>query len=462
MGNTRSAWLTTVGGRLCGWIDFDKGGTFDADEQACATVSNSGSQDLIFTVPVSDRSNTGDFYARFRIASTASQAETPTGSASNGEVEDYLITGITSLPVTLASVDARQNPSGLTVEWTTATETRNAGFHLYGRMTGESDWQRLTTALVPSNVIDSLEPQRYTATFPGVVADELLIEDWDTQGQTERHGPFAVGQKHGFDAVAAAKPINWAAIHAENEQTQRQPQSLMRTLSAVGTPDALLWVTQSGVRRVSFDDLQAAGADFSGVALADLALTDAGRNHPRYVNDANNNSQFDSGDTVEFLGQVTPTLYSARNAYRLTVDRNQVSDANSQALDLENAVSGVFSHEVKIEQQRAYSFAAPGSDPWYDQRLFARTTPVSLQPAFDLPGYAGGEARLTLKHWGVTDWPGAAPDHHLIVKVNNQQVDEAWFDGSVDASRAHYFPMAGASHRQPTDPDRAGRYRLCL
>jgi hypothetical protein len=329
----------------------------------------------------------------------------------------------------------------LTVEWTTATETRNAGFHLYGRMRGEESWQRLTAKLIPSQVIDSLEPQRYTARFPGVVVDELLIEDWDTQGQTERHGPFAVGQKHGFDAVAAAQPINWAAIHAENEQTQRQPQSLMRTLSAVGTPDALLWVTQPGVQRVSFDDLQAAGADFSGVALADLALTDAGSKHPRYVNDANNNGQFDSGDTVEFLGQVTPTLYSARNAYRLWVDRNQVSDANSQALDLENAVSGVFSHEVKIEQQRAYSFAAPGNDPWYDQWLFARTTPVSLERAFDLPGHAGGEARLTLRHWGVTDWPGAAPDHHLIVKVNNQQVDEAWFDGSVDATRTLVLPQ---------------------
>ena len=353
------------------------------------------------------------------------------------------ITVYGTVPITLASVDARQNPSGLTVEWTTATETRNAGFQLYGRKAGEPDWLPLTAKLIPSNVIDSLEPQRYSARFPGVAMDELLIEDWDTQGQTQRHGPFAVGQKHGFDAVAAAKPINWAAIHAENEQTQRQTQSSMRTLSVVGTPDALLWVTQPGVQRVTFNELQAAGARFSGVALADLALTDAGSKHPRYVNDANNNGQFDSGDTVEFLGQVTPTLYSARNAYRLSVNRNLVSDANSQALDLKNAVSGVFSHEVKVEQQRAYSFAAPGNDPWYDEWLFAYTSPVSRERSFDLPGYAGGEARLTLRHWGVTDWPGAAPDHHLIIKVNNQQVDEAWFDGSVDASRTLVLPASG-------------------
>ncbi|MDG4594556.1 MAG: C25 family cysteine peptidase [Candidatus Contendobacter sp.] len=427
---------TSADARLCGWIDFDKGGTFDADERACATVAaGASSTNLAFTVPTADRNRTGSFYARFRIASTTSEAEAPTGPANNGEVEDYQITNIESLPITLSSVDARQSPSGLVVEWTTATETRNAGFHLYGRMTGESDWQRLTTALIPSKVIDSLEPQRYAAAFPRIVADELLIEDWDTQGQTRRHGPFAVGRKHGFDAVAAAKPINWAAIHAENEQTERQTQSLMRTFSAAGTPDALLWVTQSGVQRVTFSELQAAGANFSGVAIADLALTDAGRKQPRYVIDANNNGRFDSGDTVEFLGQVTPTLYSARNAYRLAVNRSLVSEANSQSLDPKNAVSGVFSHEVKVEQQRAYSFAAPGNDPWYDQWLFAYTSPVSLERTFDLPGYAGGEARLTLRHWGVTDWPGDAPDHHLIVKINGQQVDEARFDGSVDASR---------------------------
>jgi len=435
---------TDADARLCGWIDFNKNGAFTSidpnNERACNTVGKGTSfASLVFTVPTDSRNNTctddSPCYARFRIASTTSEAEAATGLANNGEVEDYQITNIESLPITLASVDARQSPSGLTVEWTTATETRNAGFHLYGRMTGEADWQPLTATLIPSNVIDSLEPQHYSARFPGVVADELLIEDWDTQGQTQRHGPFAVGRKHGFDAVTAAQPIKWAAIHAENEQTQRQTQSLMRTFSAAGTPDALLWVTQPGVQRITFNELQAAGANFSGVAIADLALTDAGKKQPRYVIDANNNGQFDSGDTLEFLGEVTQTLYSARNAYRLSVGRNGVSEANSLSLDPKNAASGVFSHEVKVEQQRAYSFAAPGNDPWYDQWLFAYTSPVSLERTFDLPGYAGGEARLTLRHWGVTDWPGDAPDHHLIVKVNGQQVDEARFDGSVDASR---------------------------
>lgn len=340
-----------------------------------------------------------------------------------------------TVPITLSSVEARQTPSGLAVVWTTATETQNAGFHLYARKAGETEWRRLSAGLIPSQVVDSLEPQRYSATFTGVQADELLVEDWDTQGQTQRHGPFTVGRLHGFDAVAAAKPIDWQAIHAENAKTLAQNQATQRRMSAASAPEALLWVKKAGVQRISFNELQAAGANFNGVAIADLALSDNGKKYPRYVIDANRNGQFDSGDSVEFLGQLTPTLYSNRNAYRLSVDRRLVNAANSDSLDAKNAVPGVFSHTIQVEQQSAYSFAAPGKDPFYDARLIAYTSPVSLDRSFNLPGYAGGTATLTLRQWGVTAWPGTAPDHHLIVKVNGQQVDEAWFDDNGDFTR---------------------------
>ncbi len=429
---------------LCGWIDFDQNGTFDADERVCATVSSgSGNQDLIFTVSASDRNNTGTFFARFRIASIASEAETPTGLAINGEVEDYQITGVTSLPITLASVASGQTESGLWVEWTTATETRNVGFHLYGRLHGEEDWQRLTTQLIPSPVIDSLDPQRYSIHFPDIAVDELLLEDWDSRGQTDRHGPFDVGHSYGFDAVAHAQRIDWTAIRAENARDQARRDKAQRTVmaKAFASPDALLWVSQPGIQRIGFDALRAAGADFGGVAIAELALTDDGRAVPRYVIDANDNGLFDSGDSLEFVGEVTETLYSARNAYRLRVDPAQVKAANSSALDPKNAVPGIFVDTVKFEQQVAYSYTAPIDDPWYDQWLSAYGKPASLSRSFDLPGHASGDATLNLRLWGVTDWAGPGDDHHLIVKINGQQIDAIWFDGNADASRTIALPQ---------------------
>jgi uncharacterized repeat protein (TIGR01451 family) len=365
------------------------------------------------------------------------------------------------LPITLASLDSQVSPDGLSVEWTTATETRNAGFHLYGRLRGDKVWQRLTEELVPSKVIDSLEPQRYGASFRGVAVDQLLLEDWDTQGQTDRHGPFAVNRLHGFDAVANGKRIDWRAIRAENRTSKARrtkgprnrgfatPQALAfaHGISAATAPtsgDALLWVTEPGVQRVSFDALQAAGADFGGVAIDDLALTDRGKARPRHVIDANENGAFDSGDGVEFVGMVTPTLYSARNAYRLQVDpsRALVMAANSRALDAADAVPAIFPDTVTVEQERVYSYTAPTSDPWYDQRLFANGKLVSLTRTFDLPSYAGGDATLHLSLWGVTDWPGGTQDHHLVVRVNGILVEDAWFDGSTDATRTVVVPAA--------------------
>ncbi|MCP5424170.1 MAG: hypothetical protein H6970_03780 [Gammaproteobacteria bacterium] len=345
-----------------------------------------------------------------------------------------------TVPVTLASVDSHVTKAGLRVDWTTATETRNVGFHLYGRRQGEMAWRPLTEQLIPSSVIDSLEPQRYSAAVSGDV-DELLIEGWDSHGQTERHGPFTVGQSYGFDAVSHAQPIDWAAIAAENAGTSKSLARTRRMSSATtGQADALLWVTEPGIQRISFAALQAAGADFSLAPVAQLALTDDGQGAPRYVLDANANGLFDDGDSLEFVGTIADTLYSGRNAYRLRLDPSQVKAVkNVPLLKARNAAPEVFPDRLVFERQKAYSFTSP-IDPWYDQWLTAYGRSASLSRSFALPGYAGGDATLHLTLWGVTDWPGVGDDHHLRVKVNEQTLADFSFDGNRDASRDFTVP----------------------
>ncbi|ELS01824.1 hypothetical protein Xen7305DRAFT_00015300 [Xenococcus sp. PCC 7305] len=76
---------------LVGWIDFDQSGTFDSDEAVSTTVSSNSTQTLTWnSFPgIID----GATYARFRL-STDGNLDTSyaTGAASDGEVEDYLIT----------------------------------------------------------------------------------------------------------------------------------------------------------------------------------------------------------------------------------------------------------------------------------------------------------------------------------------------------------------------------------
>ncbi|MEO8670045.1 MAG: GEVED domain-containing protein [Tahibacter sp.] len=85
----------TVGSaaQLCGFVDFNGDGDFaDAGESAPAVVVANGSNNVQFsvafgTVPLGAASST---YARFRL-STDAGACTPTGAATNGEVEDYAV-----------------------------------------------------------------------------------------------------------------------------------------------------------------------------------------------------------------------------------------------------------------------------------------------------------------------------------------------------------------------------------
>jgi uncharacterized repeat protein (TIGR01451 family) len=85
-----NVFVTGTGGKLDAWMDFSQGGTFSgAVNQIFASLPvNSGNNTLNFTVPCS--ATTGTSYARFRLSSAGGLG--PTGTANDGEVEDYLVT----------------------------------------------------------------------------------------------------------------------------------------------------------------------------------------------------------------------------------------------------------------------------------------------------------------------------------------------------------------------------------
>ena len=88
--------VTVAGGPGClsGWIDWNGNGNLtDAGDNILVNLLlGTGTSTQTFTVPVDPRN--GTFYARFRLYPTdpnnvCTSARTPTGSAINGEVEDY-------------------------------------------------------------------------------------------------------------------------------------------------------------------------------------------------------------------------------------------------------------------------------------------------------------------------------------------------------------------------------------
>jgi hypothetical protein len=90
---------------LAGWIDFNKNGVFDAAERVSATVNSSATQQTVTltwttNATMMSTASNGNLYARFRISNTSSEVANPTGLATSGEVEDYLMScGTLTIPV---------------------------------------------------------------------------------------------------------------------------------------------------------------------------------------------------------------------------------------------------------------------------------------------------------------------------------------------------------------------------
>ncbi|WP_232828456.1 Ig-like domain-containing protein [Kribbella monticola] len=79
---------TTKPGRVCGWIDLDKSGTFAPTERSCATFT-AGQGAVTLNWSNLAGLTAGTTYTRVRLGYTSAQVEKPAGAADSGEVEDY-------------------------------------------------------------------------------------------------------------------------------------------------------------------------------------------------------------------------------------------------------------------------------------------------------------------------------------------------------------------------------------
>ena len=89
-------------------------------------------------------------------------------------------------------VALKANGDRVDFRWQTTTETANAGFNLYGE--GPDGLIRLNDALIPSSVIDSVEPTDY-AYSAVTTATVFYVEELSLEGMTDQIGPFELGQR---------------------------------------------------------------------------------------------------------------------------------------------------------------------------------------------------------------------------------------------------------------------------
>lgn len=372
-----------------------------------------------------------------------------------GDPAMELNSGTYHTPITLAWFHSQETASGVLFEWTTATEVANVGFNLYVQTS--SGWERVNPQLIPSQVIDSIEPQNYTYEIASIPGDIIYLEDVAANNQTRLHGPFHLGESYGEQPII--DPIDWDAIRSEHERkanlrtatstksdepTQAPaghlpesafkvflPLAINNTTAALEYPEVQLLVNQDGIYRLTYEALLDAGFDLSGANPSELALINRGQPVPIHVTSS---LYFGPGAYIEFYGESIHSLYTRTNIYTLMVDASKAQRIpdDDRRFPYGSQAAPYYMEKQVIEKNLAYSFGSPNGDPWYEKNLLAYTTPKTWGFTIPidnyLPNYAPATVEISL--WGVTNF-GLAPDHHVIAKVNGSVVADVFFDGKA-------------------------------
>jgi hypothetical protein len=93
--------------------------------------------------------------------------------------------------VKLLSFEARPLDGAVDLSWETGSEISNLGFHLYRGLSSSGPWDRLTTNLIPglgSSPQGALYQYRDSSLSNGTTY-YYMLEDVETTGRVERHGP---------------------------------------------------------------------------------------------------------------------------------------------------------------------------------------------------------------------------------------------------------------------------------
>jgi uncharacterized repeat protein (TIGR01451 family) len=454
---------------LNAWIDWNDNDSFEdpGDHIFVNREVVCGTQTLTFTIP-DTASLTGTFYARFRLYSELPSADPePNGTAMNrdgdaatyGEVEDYVFVGQGGqmTPVTLAYFFAQRKDGGVHFEWSTATETGNLGFNVYVQV-GDKLVQ-VNEELIPSRQSDSLSRQGYA--FDAAPAGEVLyVEDVSVSGGTRRYGPFRLGTEYGWLPKDGAG--EWAPTQdKEGVPPVNPPDASRDSLSSPGAapdteatvrvgpqgpPILNLKVRRTGIYRVTYEMLKDAGLEVAGVPFRGLTLTNRGRQIPIYVrrrqgergpsagidSSAKDGDGFGPGAFIEFYGEALDTIYMDTNIYTLHTGLRDAPRIASAGASPESDVTPVASYTetVQVNNQRRYSYTAPGDDGWYDASMLVYKVAKSWDFPFQLSDLTDPSApgSLELVVWGITNWP-RNPDHHLVASLNGVVVTDEKFDG---------------------------------
>lgn len=465
---------------LCGWVDFDQDGIFQSDESVCSVVSSIASSqiiDLVFTIATSDRDNTGTIFARLRLTTDALTNSNPTGSASDGEVEDFMTT-VSTLPVSINGFESHRLKDGLLIDWSTASETRNMGFTIWGYDANQnnSEMERLTNNLIPSQSNGGLNPETYQITLPSQYKNytNLAISAIDSHGNEELYGQYAVGQSYGRKELP--NEINWNEIHNKITHLKNiKTHKIKFPKSQINTLKAQLQTHNYGMHRITYEELLDAGFDLQGIDIKNIAVSVNNQAVARRVgaksifsdmiyadafeqdiSSAHINTTgaesvlykgfFGPGKFIDFWAQppaFPDAEYLDHYTYEISINQALVKPISTSELKNTGSIKA-YQKQLIVNEDNAYAFTNASADPWYAKMLrdYASETDKSYQTEFNINGLVANiDGFIGIKLIGGSDLP-IYPDHQVEVKFNGSTLQTFNFDGIETFERK--IPVAAA------------------
>ncbi len=441
-----------VNANLCGWMDFDQDGLFQADESICQIVTSMGANQSIsmaFTVPVIDRTNTGQIFGRFRLTTNALTTSNPTGLVDNGEVEDHSVT-VTTLPVSVYKFNSKLIGDNLNIVWATASETSNAGFNIWG--VNKSGSIKLNTQLIPSKSTGVLKSTEYfhTLNANGLEIDELALSAMDVRGNEEIFGYYKIGKSFGRSHMI--KNTDWNSINDKINTTLLRNKSYknQNTDNNKSAQELKLLIkpNKSGMQKITYEDLIANGLDLTGVNNNDIAVTINASPVPRFVGENNQyidlifKNSYDI-DTSDLFGPNSSIDFWAKPAdfpdaeyldfytYEISIAPELVKKHQYKPIR-GNIADTTYLHTKTDDKNNAYDFTVPSDDPWYAKRLinFSNDGAKQYSANFEIDSALINQvgSRINVSVSGGTNMP-ENPDHEVGIFINDQLINTTQFEG---------------------------------
>ncbi|XZF16086.1 GEVED domain-containing protein [Chitinophagaceae bacterium MMS25-I14] len=246
---------TTAKAYIFGWIDFNGNGVFDAAERSNPTVvpaaTSASNLNITVTYPNTHTNLTGSLInkmSRFRISTDSTAVTVPTGYASDGEVEDWLISSLGGpLSVELISFDAEPQNNTSVLNWTTAAEKNSDHFEIEYSTNGKTFTQvgsvksQGTTELTSTYQFVHTKPQsglnyyrlrmvdldgtaQYTEVrtvrIGNLNSGHIIIQPNPTSGNTQLVLPAALSEKGGVVVYNSVGTVVYKADAANQQSVQ--------------------------------------------------------------------------------------------------------------------------------------------------------------------------------------------------------------------------------------------------